>query len=139
MPVEESGNMIILADAISQEEGNTQFVDQWWPQGSRKWAKYLEQYGLDPEEQLCTDDFKGRLAHNANLSVKAIVALAAYGDMARIKGDNATAARYLKLAKRRCSALDYGRLRRRSLQTRLRQAQHLGVKTTTWFGTTSFT
>jgi Domain of unknown function (DUF4965)/Domain of unknown function (DUF5127)/Domain of unknown function (DUF1793)/Domain of unknown function (DUF4964) len=98
MPVEESGNMLILTDAISQEEGNTKFADAWWPQLTR-WAKYLEQYGLDPEEQLCTDDFKGRLAHNANLSVKAIVALAAYGDMARIHGDTATADRYMNMAR----------------------------------------
>jgi hypothetical protein len=98
MPVEESGNMLIIADAICQIDGNTRFVDAWWPQFTQ-WAKYLEQYGLDPQKQLCTDDFKGRLAHNANLSVKAILALAAYGDMARIKGDQATANRYKEMAK----------------------------------------
>jgi hypothetical protein len=98
MPVEESGNLLIIADAISQEEGNTKFADAWWPQLTQ-WATYLEQFGMDPEEQLCTDDFKGRLAHNANLSVKAIVALAAYGDMARIKGDTLTATRYMNMAR----------------------------------------
>ena len=98
MPVEESGNMLIMADALCQEEGNTKYVDQWWPLLT-KWANYLEQYGADPEEQLCTDDFKGRLAHNANLSVKAIVALAAFGDMARMHGDTAAAEKYFKLAK----------------------------------------
>jgi hypothetical protein len=98
MPVEESGNMIILADALCQIDGNTKFVDQWWPKVTQ-WAHYLEQYGADPEEQLCTDDFKGRLAHNANLSVKAIVALAAYGDMCKIRGDASEAARYTNMAK----------------------------------------
>jgi hypothetical protein len=98
MPVEESGNMLILADAVSQIDGNTKFVDQWWPKATQ-WAKYLEQYGADPEEQLCTDDFKGRLAHNANLSVKAIVALAAYGDMCKLRGDSAEAERYTTMAK----------------------------------------
>jgi len=98
MAVEESGNMLILADALSQIDGNTDFVKPWWPQLTQ-WAKYLEQYGLDPEDQLCTDDFMGHLAHNANLSVKAILALAAYGDMARINGDAATAKRYSDLAK----------------------------------------
>ena len=98
MPVEETGNMIIMSDALCQEEGNTRFVDTWWPLLT-KWAGYLEKYGPDPEEQLCTDDFKGRLAHNANLSVKAIVALAAYGDMARMRGDTATADRYMDMAR----------------------------------------
>jgi hypothetical protein len=98
MPVEESGNMLILCDAISQAEGSTSFVTPWWPQLTQ-WAKYLEQYGLDPETQLCTDDFMGRLAHNANLSIKAILALAAYGDMCQRRGDAANAARYAQMAK----------------------------------------
>jgi hypothetical protein len=98
MPVEESGNMLILCDAICQEEGDAGFVSPWWPQLTQ-WAKYLEQYGLDPEDQLCTDDFMGHLAHNANLSVKAILGLAAYGDMCKQRGDTAEAARYAQMAK----------------------------------------
>jgi hypothetical protein len=98
MPVEESGNMIILTDAIEQIEGNSKFAERYWPQLTQ-WANYLEKYGLDPEDQLCTDDFMGHLAHNANLSVKAILALAAYGDLCRIKGDEANAKRYAELAR----------------------------------------
>ena len=97
MPVEESGNMILMVDAISQQQGSAKWVDQWWPELTT-WAKYLERYGLDPENQLCTDDFMGELAHNANLSVKAILALAAYGDLCKMRGDTANADRYAKLA-----------------------------------------
>ena len=98
MPVEESGNMLILCDAVAQIDGNTHFVDPWWPKLAQ-WAEYLEKYGLDPENQLCTDDFMGHLAHNANLSVKAILGLACYGDMCRLRGDAAGAEKYARLAK----------------------------------------
>jgi hypothetical protein len=98
MPVEESGNMLIMCDAIAQSENSTKFLTPWWPKLAQ-WAEYLEKYGLDPEDQLCTDDFMGHLAHNANLSIKAILGLAAYGDLCRIQGDNANSLKYDKLAK----------------------------------------
>lgn len=99
MPVEECGNMILLLAALAKAEGNAHFVSGYWPVVT-KWAEYLKSKGLDPENQLCTDDFAGHLAHNANLSAKAILALAAYGYLSELRGDSESAHAYRRLAKR---------------------------------------
>ena len=74
MPVEECGNMLILAANICRVDGNTAFTDRYMPT-LEKWVKYLVEYGADPADQLCTDDFAGHLAHNSNLSLKAIMGI----------------------------------------------------------------
>ncbi len=98
MPVEESGNLLILGAALGQAQGNWHLAKEFWPQFT-KWAQYLREKGLDPENQLSTDDFAGHLAHNANLSIKAIDGLGAYAQMARGLGETATANEYAALAK----------------------------------------
>ncbi len=98
MPVEESGNMLILAAAISKIDGNTDYVKPYWDILTT-WADYLVENGLDPSNQLCTDDFAGHWAHNANLSVKAIMGIQAYSEMARMMNMTALADRYGAIAK----------------------------------------
>jgi Domain of unknown function (DUF4965)/Domain of unknown function (DUF1793)/Domain of unknown function (DUF5127)/Domain of unknown function (DUF4964) len=97
MPVEESGNLLILVAAMETELGNWDFARQYWPQ-FQKWADYLGEKGLDPPNQLSTDDFAGHLAHNANLSIKAIEGLAAFAQMARGVGKADVAQKYEKMA-----------------------------------------
>ena len=102
MPVEESGNLLCLFGAVAQMEGNADFAGLYWKQ-LEQWAEYLKEKGFDPENQLCTDDFAGHLAHNVNLSAKAICALGSFAKLCEMRGDHARAEEYFKLA-RACAA-----------------------------------
>ncbi len=97
MPVEESGNMLVLMACISMLDGSTEFCDDKMDVLAG-WVKYLEQYGTDPEDQLCTDDFAGHLAHNCNLSLKAIMGIAGYSKILSMQG-NPDADKYMAEAK----------------------------------------
>ncbi len=99
MPVEECGNMLLLVAAMVEAQEDLDLAREY--RGLlRKWAEYLLDKGYDPENQLCTDDFAGHLAHNCNLSLKAILAMGAYAKLWGRLGDDKEAKRFRAAAEK---------------------------------------
>ncbi|CAL1172487.1 unnamed protein product [Cladocopium goreaui] len=99
MPVEESGNMLIMLAALAQKQGpnSTAWLKSYWPVLST-WADFLTQSLPDPGKQLCTDDFEGPNPHNVNLAAKGIVALGAYAELLQLDGQVPAAQKFRSLA-----------------------------------------
>lgn len=93
MPVEEAGNMLLCLAAVKKYSGGDQSLFDNNIGLMKQWVDYLVKFGYDPENQLCTDDFAGHLARNCNLSLKAILGIAAY---AELSGDTS----YMDIAKK---------------------------------------
>lgn len=96
MPVEECGNMLLMAAALLTCEKRPGLMMPHMDT-LKTWAKYLLKYGADPGEQLCTDDFAGHLAHNCNLSLKAIMGLVGMWKICTMMGEDGS--EYLDSAK----------------------------------------
>ncbi|CAI7630360.1 unnamed protein product [Penicillium crustosum] len=80
MPIEESGNIIILTHAYQLASGKTDLATTY-PSQLSQYASYLYENGLYPTSQLSLNDALGELANQTNLAVKASVALASYGSI----------------------------------------------------------
>jgi len=104
MPVEECGNMLVMELAVAVATKDISFAAEHI-ETLDQWVKYLIDNGRDPANQLCTDDFAGHLAHNCNLSLKAIMGIAGYGIIKGMLGDKRAKRKYISLA--RDMALDW--------------------------------
>ena len=103
MPVEECGNMLLTTVAATVALDDLTFANTHWDLLTQ-WANYLRDKGMDPENQLCTDDFAGHLAHNCNLSIKAILGVAAYGLLLRRRGQEALGEEWMQEARSMAAA-----------------------------------
>ena len=93
MPVEESGNMLIMIAAIAKTQAATTWLAPYWPVLTA-WADFNVVSLPDPGSQLCTDDFEGKSPHNTNLAIKGIVSLAAFAQLLAADGQRDAATAY---------------------------------------------
>ena len=108
MPVEETANMLIMADAYMQHVPMKEAAAYANAHYAifKQWATYLTtipagvQYpnALDPQFQNQTDDFTGPIAHSVNLALKGIEAVGAMGQIAKMAGNGQDANYFTKQA-----------------------------------------
>jgi Domain of unknown function (DUF5127)/Domain of unknown function (DUF4965)/Domain of unknown function (DUF1793)/Domain of unknown function (DUF4964)/TAT (twin-arginine translocation) pathway signal sequence len=100
MPVEESGNMLIMSAGYVQRApaaAGKAFAAAHY-KILKQWADYLAANLPDPGYQNQTDDFAGSIAHSVNLALKGIIAVAAMGQLATVAGNTSDAQHYHGLA-----------------------------------------
>lgn len=78
MPIEECGNLIVLALAYVQATGDTEWTDQYMGI-FQKYADYLVDNSIDIANQLSSNDAAGPLPNETNLAIKGAVGIKAYG------------------------------------------------------------
>lgn len=91
MPLEECGNMIIMALAYAQRANDNDYLKAHYTI-LKQWAGFLVDEALIPANQISTDDFAGSLANQTNLALKGIIGLRAMSEIASRTGnpDDAT-------------------------------------------------
>lgn len=109
MPIEESGNFIIMVYAACKALKDNSFAEEH-KELIIKWCDYLIREGKIPQNQLCTDDFNGHLENNCNLSIKAIIAIYACGELYGIQKYKDTAREYAKFWKENAMEEDHSLL-----------------------------
>ncbi|GAB1195206.1 hypothetical protein APSETT444_004461 [Aspergillus pseudonomiae] len=80
MPIEECGNLMILALAYVHATGDREWVAKY-QDIMRPYADYLVDNGVDIAEQLSSNDAAGPLANETNLAIKAAVGIKAFGQL----------------------------------------------------------
>ncbi|KAF7911771.1 uncharacterized protein EAE98_011886 [Botrytis deweyae] len=81
MPIEETGNLLILALAYQKATNNTAWAEKYYTL-LNKYASYLPSTSLNITLQLSTNDAAGPLANETNLAIKAAVGLKAFASLA---------------------------------------------------------
>ncbi|KAJ6539482.1 DUF1793-domain-containing protein [Mycena capillaripes] len=97
MPVEESGNMVIMALSYAQKTGDISNL-QRYSALLDQWTQFLIEDSLIPANQISTDDFAGALANQTNLAIKGIVGIGAMAKIEALLGNSAQSVNYSSIA-----------------------------------------
>lgn len=97
VPVEEAGNGLLMTAAIAKMENDASYAEKHWNTLTR-WAEYLLENGTDTGDQITTDNFTGPCPHHTNLSIKGILGIAAYAQLAEMLNKKEEAAKYFGAA-----------------------------------------
>ena len=99
MPLEECGNMLIMALAYVQATNDTDYLKAHY-QKLDQWTQYLVEEAQYPANQISTDDFAGPLPNQTNLAIKGMIGIAAMGEIANLTGNADVGANYTSIAQR---------------------------------------
>ncbi|KAF8917882.1 hypothetical protein CPB85DRAFT_1558569, partial [Mucidula mucida] len=97
MPVEESGNMVIMALSYAQRTNDKSHLSAY-SDLLDQWTQILITDSLIPANQISTDDFAGPLPNQTNLAIKGIIGIKAMAEIALILGDTAKSNNYSAIA-----------------------------------------
>lgn len=81
MPIEETGNILILALAYQKASNNKAWAQRYYTL-LNKYASYLPSNSINIASQLSTNDATGFLTNETNLAIKAAVGLKAFASLA---------------------------------------------------------
>ena len=84
MPIEETGNLLILAYAYTVASGSKTWASEYM-ELFQHYADYLVDNSIEIVKQLSTNDAAGPLANETNLAVKAAIGLKAFGALSGLK------------------------------------------------------
>ncbi|KAE8194664.1 hypothetical protein CF328_g4672 [Tilletia controversa] len=121
MPLEESGNMIIMVLHWAQLVGKDVAVPYLKKRYSTlaQWASFLISESLIPAAALSTDDFAGTASNQTNLAIKGITGLAAMANIADLIGSSEDAAIYRNISQEYVSAWHFLSVDKEKTHTKL--------------------
>ncbi|EAW09296.1 glutaminase GtaA [Aspergillus clavatus NRRL 1] len=98
MPLEECGNMVIMALAYALKSKNKKYLSDHYSM-LEQWATYLVDDAIYPANQISTDDFAGPLANQTNLALKGMIGIEAMAAISNLTGHADAAANRSAIAR----------------------------------------